>query len=84
LAIFPTYKVDHLINETGINICKKVLLRKNIESSKAILCTFIKKIVVYEDRIDVSGSKLNLLSNVANNKAGDSSGVPSFISIWQG
>jgi len=34
---------------------------------------------VYEGKIDITGGNLKLLANVANNKAGNSDGVPSLI-----
>jgi len=43
----------------------------------------VKEIKVYEDKIDFNGGNLQLLANVENNKAGDSNGVPSLISMWR-
>ncbi len=63
--------------------CEKVLLGGNTEATKALLLATVKEIKAYEDRIDFKGRKLQFLSNVESNIAGNPDGVPSLISMWR-
>ncbi len=76
LMKFGKHQIDNFVSA-----CDKVLLGGNTEATKALLMATVKDIKVYEDKIDITGGNLKLLANVANNKAGNSDGVPSLISI---
>ena len=66
-----------------VRACEKVLLGGNVEATKALLIATVKEIRVYEDKLVLKGGKLQLLANVANNKKGNSDGVPCLISMWR-
>jgi site-specific DNA recombinase len=80
---FPLMHFGKLHIDNFVAACEKVLLGGNTEATKALLLATVKEIKVYENKIDLKGGNLQLLANVESNKAGNSDGVPSLISMWR-
>ena len=69
--------------ESFVDSCVNVLLGGNTEATKALILATVKDIKVYEDKVDIQGGHLPLLTNVANNKNGHSKEVPTLVSMWR-
>ncbi len=63
--------------------CNETILGGNIDATKTLLMAVIDEIVVEPSDITLKGRKLQLLRNIAKNKAGNQDLVPSLITNWR-
>ena len=69
--------------EAFVQAAQDVLTNQSNESAKQLLLLLVSNILIYKEKLIISGVKFNLAEIISKTKMGTSNEVPMFVSIWR-